>query len=75
MRNSSLPDQIEALCRRGVIASPFRVADVATHCKKKYSPNYINVVLANLAKDTGNYVKRGSKPRFVNVARGLYKLA
>ena len=70
----SLPDQIEELCRRKVIQSTFRVADVAAHFRDKYSPNYITVVLANFAKDTGNYVKLWSRPRFRRVGHGLYEL-
>ena len=70
----SLPDQIEELCRRRIIASPFRVANVAAHFGTKYLPNYIRVVLSNFAVDTGNYVKRGSKPRFRRVDHGLYEL-
>jgi len=70
----SLPDQIEDLCRRNVIHSPFRVADVAAHFGGKYSPNYIAVVLSNFAEHTGNYVKRWSKPRFRRVTYGLYEL-
>jgi hypothetical protein len=70
----SLPDQIEELCRRRIIVSPFRVADVAAYFGTKYLPNYIHVVLSNFAENTGNYVKRGSRPRFRRVGHGLYEL-
>lgn len=71
---NSLPGQIEELSRYRIIVSPFRVADIAAHFGTKYLPNYIHVVLSNFAEDTGNYVKRRTRPRFRRVGHGLCEL-
>jgi hypothetical protein len=70
----SLPDQIEHLVRSGKIPRRFRVADVEKHLGRWFAENYIRTALANFAKDTGNYVKRWSRPRFRRIQPGLYEL-
>jgi hypothetical protein len=70
----SFPDHIDHLFRTGKIQRQFRVADVEQHLRGTFAPNYIKTALANFAKDTGNYVKRWSRPRFRRIAPGLYEV-
>jgi hypothetical protein len=70
----SLPDQIEQLVRAGEIPRQFRVSDLEPHLGEAYAPNYRRTALANFAKDTGNYVKRWSRPRFQRVGPGRYEV-
>jgi hypothetical protein len=70
----SLPDQVHALRRRGLIPTHFRVSDIRNHLGQQYSDNYLRTALANYAEETGNYVQRWSEPRFKRVGRGLYAI-
>jgi hypothetical protein len=70
----SLPDHIDQLLLAGKIPPRFCVADVEKHLHGIYAANYIRTALANFAKDTGNYVKRWSRPRFLRIAPGRYEV-
>jgi hypothetical protein len=70
----SLMDEIEDLCRAGKIPRQFRVEHVRKHVTG-YADKHIRTVLAHYAADTGDQVKRWSKPRFRRVSRGLYSIS
>jgi hypothetical protein len=72
--NDSLADRIVSLCRQGKIPRKFRVRHVRAYLGKAYPESDLRTVLANYARDTGNYVLRGMPPLFKLIDRGLYEV-
>ncbi len=70
----SLAERIVGLSRQGKIPRRFRVRHAREHLGNEYPESYLRTVLANYARDTGNYVLRGMAPRFKRVGRGLYEI-
>lgn len=73
-RRWTLPEIIIALYRQGELPTPFGVEDLSQHVGPFYAPAYLSVVLANYCESTGDYVIKGSKPRFRRVSRGRYEI-
>ena len=73
-RDESLADRIVDLVQRGQIPRQFRVHHVRLHLGDEFPESYLRTVLANYAKNTGNYVLRGIAPQFKRVGRGLYEI-
>jgi len=73
-RRWTLPEIIIALYRQGELPKPFGVEDLSQHVGPFYAPAYLSVVLANYCESTGDYVMKGSKPRFRRVSRGRYEI-
>jgi hypothetical protein len=73
-RRMTLPEMITALYREGKLPKPFGVEDIGPQVRPLYSPTYLSVVLANYCESTGDYVIKGSRPRFRRVSRGRYEV-
>jgi len=50
---SALPDKIVDFCKRGLLPSPFGVADIRKHFTKAFAYSHIQTVLANYCEETG----------------------
>ena len=65
-------DEIVRLSRNGAIPTPFRVRDYREHFPG-VSENHLRTVLANYELEGYMVTRRGMRPRFRKISRGLYE--
>jgi hypothetical protein len=70
----SLLDDILNLQRSGAIQQQFSAAEIARRLRHRYTKQYVMGTLATYSADTGNMVRRGFKPRFRRVRKGVYEV-
>jgi hypothetical protein len=68
----ALTARIVDLCKRGLLPSPFGVADVRRHFGGEYEDAHIRTVLSNYCEGGYHDVKQGAAPPFRRVSRGKY---
>jgi hypothetical protein len=71
-RDSALADQIVDLYKRGLLQSPFGVADISERFAKTYADSHIQTVLPNYCEGGYFELKYGTSPRFKRLSRGKY---
>jgi hypothetical protein len=74
-RKPALTDRIVDLCKRGLLPSPFSVADIRKHFGSDYEGSHIRTVLSNYCEGGYYDVKQGVAPPFRRVSRGKYACA
>ncbi|GAM96841.1 hypothetical protein U91I_00462 [alpha proteobacterium U9-1i] len=72
-RDDSLVEKIVAAVAAGKLTGDLTAKKVAAEFDG-YSPAHTQTVLANFCEETGYWVKRGQRARFVRVARGRYRV-
>jgi hypothetical protein len=71
-RESALADKIIDFYKRGLLPSPFGVADIRKRFAKTYADSHIQTVLPNYSDGGYFELKYGTPPRFKRVSRGKY---
>ena len=71
-RKLAFTDKIVDLCKRGLLPSPFSVADIRKHFGNDYEDSHIRTVLSNYCEGGYYDVKQGVAPPFRRFLRGKY---
>ncbi len=68
----ALTEKIVDLCKRGLLLSPFDVADVRKHFGTDYADSHIRTVLSNYCEGGFYHLRHGVTPLFKRFSRGKY---